>query len=119
MKALDSTEVRLSDALSSLNANLLKLQTSMTNGFDKISQKFDRIDERFDKMDDRFDKMDDRFGKVDERIGNLELQVNGKIENIESKLDALKFELTKVNEVIRYEQQYEDNIKFPMVKGRC
>ena len=110
-------EITMSVLLTDMQAGF----AMMNDKFAKIDDRFAKMDDRFAKMDDRFTKMDDRFTEMDNRLEKMDLKIDtlsayttsgfksleaytaSGFKNLEAKIDDLKKEIFKINEVTSYE----------------
>lgn len=62
MKNTNETRVALLEqSIEHISNTLIRLDSKMDAGFERMNDRFDKVDARFDKMDARLDKMNDRI----------------------------------------------------------
>src|SRR6218665_1684058 len=104
--------------------------------FDQLETKFNQLETRFNQLETRFDQLETRFVQLETRFDQLEgrvIQVEGKLVQFEGRFDRLENdlaafkketernfqgvnfklefvinELSKIDRVIRYEEQYKN-----------
>ena len=71
-----------------------------------ILQGLEKVDENFVILHKNFEKVDENFSKIEKSIHSLKGNTSDGFQSVSSKLEDLKSEIKKINEVTRYEDEY-------------
>lgn len=96
VEALENRLASLEEKINSLLNHTQEVNASIANGFEKVEKNFEKVNE-----------------KIDALRGNS----TSTIENVEIKLDDLKTEISKINEVTSYEEMFKNSGSLKAIKG--
>ena len=85
--------------MSLLVHHMQDINHSIATGFEKIEKKFSIIDGNFSIIQRNFSIIEDNFNTVNGKIDSLRGNSSVTMEIVENKLDDLKAEIIKINDV--------------------
>ncbi|CAM3923106.1 hypothetical protein SAMN06265348_111126 [Pedobacter westerhofensis] len=117
MKPLKQRVTELEKSMSLLVHHMQDINHSIATGFEKLEKNFSIIDGNFSIIQRNFSIIEDKFNTVNGKIDSLRGNSTVTMEIVENKLDDLKAEIIKINDVTGYSEMTANNSNLKIVKA--
>lgn len=107
-------EARLELRFSNLEKNMSILAEICKNNSRDIKAFADLVDKRFALVDERFNKIENRLGTIESKLNILTNETSSNFSNVGDQLGTISEQLAKISLTTRFEEEYEDLIRFKM-----
>lgn len=101
-------------ALEKQTAALTQYVKEVQESNKSIATGFDKVDSNFEKITAHFNKIEKELILINYKIDNLDGSTSNSLNKVDIKLDDLKTEIQKINNITGYEDIYQ-NLK--VIKG--